>query len=292
MAYYRSLAPGQMARIHVHTIETGEDSVVHESRDVLFEAPNWTTDGQALILNGNGALWSLAPAAGSEPARIEHLDLPEANNDHVLDPDGRHIFVSAMDQHIYRAGLTGGAATRVTSEAGVWHFLHGVSPDGKRLAYVRIVDFGEPGRLAVTSVDDASESLLVDTGAGHIDGPEWSPDGRWIYFNTERWAQRPGHAQLARIPDGGGEVERLVASDTVDWFPHLSPDGRAAVYLEYPTGTEGHPADLAVQLVVVGTDDWSRPRRRIAVPGGQGTINVNSWAPDSRRFAYVSYPIR
>jgi hypothetical protein len=40
----------------------------------------------------------------------------------------------------------------------------------------------------------------------------------------------------------------------------------------------------------VSTDDWSTPLKRIAVPGGQGTINVNSWAPDSRRFAYVSYP--
>jgi Tol biopolymer transport system component len=148
----------------------------------------------------------------------------------------------------------------------------------------------QPGKLALTSAAGASESVLLDTGDGHIDGPEWSPDGQWIYFNTERWADRPGHAQLARIPDGGGEVERLVSSDTVDWFPHLSPDGRLAVYIEFPTGTEGHPADLAVHLVVVGTDDWSTPRERIAVPGGQGTINVNSWAPDSQRFAYVSYP--
>jgi TolB protein len=290
MPHYRSLAPGQVARIHVYDVATGADTVVHESRDVLFEAPNWTTDGSALILNGNGALWSLAPSAESVPVRIDHPDLPEANNDHVLDPDGEHIFVSAMDKHIYRVALAGGPATRITSVPGVWHFLHGVSVDGKRLAYVRIIEFGIPGQLAVTFVDDASESSIVDTGEGHIDGPEWSPDGRWIYFNSERWATRPGHAQLARIPDGGGEVERLVSSDTVDWFPHLSPDGRTAVYLEYPAGTEGHPADKSVQLVVVGTDDWSRPRTRIAVPGGQGTINVNSWAPDSTRFAYVSYP--
>ena len=290
MAHFRSLAPGQTARVHIYDVETGADAVVHESSGPLFEAPNWTTDGRALMLNGDGVLWSLATAAGSAPERIEHQDLPEANNDHVLDPDGRHIFVSAMDKHIYRARIAGGAATRVTSEPGVWHFLHGVSPDGKRLAYVRLIDFGQPGRLAVTSVDDASTAEVIDTGDGHVDGPEWSPDGRWIYFNTERWARRAGHAQLARIPDGGGEVERLVASDTVDWFPHLAPDGRTAVYLEFPAGTEGHPADLPVQLVVVGTGDWSRPLSRITVPGGQGTINVNSWAPDSRRFAYVSYP--
>jgi TolB protein len=63
------------------------------------------------------------------------------------------------------------------------------------------------------------------------------------------------------------------------------------VYLEFPTGTTGHPANLPVSLVVVPVDDWTSPLARIGLPGGQGTINVNSWAPDSRRFAYVSYPI-
>jgi TolB protein len=86
------------------------------------------------------------------------------------------------------------------------------------------------------------------------------------------------------------KVERLVSSETVDWFPHLSPDGRAAVYIEFPAGTEGHPPDRDVALVVVEVDDWTSPKERIRLPGGQGTINVNSWAPDSRRFAYVSYP--
>ena len=81
-----------------------------------------------------------------------------------------------------------------------------------------------------------------------------------------------------------------MTSGTVDWFPHLSPDARTAVYIEFPSGTEGHPADRDVSLVIVDVDDWSAPRERIAFRGGQGTINVNSWAPDSRRFAYVSYP--
>jgi TolB protein len=208
----------------------------------------------------------------------------------VLDPDGRHVFLSAMDGHIHRAPIDGGAARRITEDEGVWHFLHGVSPDGSRLAYVRMASFDEPGRLAVIGAG-GGPSTIVDTGEGHIDGPEWSPDGAWIYFNTERWAIEPGHAQLARVPDGGGEVERLVTSGTVDWFPHLSPDGRTAVYIEFPAGTLGHPADKDVALVVVDVEDWSAPRERIRIPGGQGTINVTSWAPDSRRFAYVSYPI-
>ena len=289
MARYRLLAPGQTARVHIHDAVTGEDTIVHESSEVLLEAPNWSTSGDALLLNGNGVLWSLDPVAGAEPVRIEHESLPEINNDHVLDPDGEHLYLSAADGQIYRAPIAGGTATRVTGDDGVWHFLHGVSPDGTRLAYVRMASFDEPGRLAVIS-SGGGDTRLVDTGDGHIDGPEWSPDGAWLYFNTERWANEPGHAQLARVPDGGGEVERLHTSRTVDWFPHLSPDGATAVYIEFPTGTLGHPADKDVALVVVDVADWTTPRERIELPGGQGTINVNSWAPDSRRFAYVSYP--
>ncbi|MEZ0493367.1 TolB family protein [Kineococcus sp. TBRC 1896] len=291
MANSRELAPGQVARIHVHDVVTGEDVVVHESHDVLYEAPNWSWTRDELLLNGDGALWRLGLAPGAGPERIEHEGLPPINNDHVLDPDGEHVFCSAGDGHVYRAPLAGGPAVRVTDQDGVWHFLHGVSPDGKRLAYVRMTSFEEPGRLALLAADGSSGSL-VDTGPGHVDGPEWSGDGAWIYFNTERWAARPGHAQLARVPDGGGEVERLHISDTVDWFPHLAPDAATAVYLEFPTGTQGHPADRSVALVVVSPQDWSVERERIPLPGGQGTINVNSWAPDSRRFAYVSYPVR
>ncbi len=286
----RTLAPGQTARIHIHDAVTGEDVVVHESRELLFEAPNWSLDGTALLLNGDGALWAIEPRVGAQPQRIVHEGLPPINNDHCLAPDAETIFLSAGDGHLYRAPIAGGPALRVSQDDGVKHYLHGVSPDGARLAYVRLRSFDEPGRLAVIGAG-GGESTIVDTGAAHIDGPEWSPDGAWLYFNTEQWAERPGHAQLARVPDGGGEVERLVESGTVDWFPHLSPDGRSAVYIEFPTGTLGHPADLPVTIVLVSTDDWGRPSRRIPLLGGQGTVNVNSWAPDSRRFAYVSYPV-
>jgi TolB protein len=287
---YGELEPGQTARIHVHDIESGHDTVVFESASVLFEAPNWSLDGSALLINGDGRLWSLSPTAGATPEVIDHQGLPPINNDHVLDPSGTQIYLSANDGQIYRGDLVGGPVHQVTDETGVWHFLHGVSPDGSSLAYVRLKTFDEPGLLTITPSDGGAHHV-VDTGPGHIDGPEWSPDGEWIYFNTEQWAAEPGHAQLARIPHGGGVVERLVTSETVDWFPHLSPDGRYAAYLQFPQGTVGHPPDLLVSVIVVSTDDWTTPVDQVSLPGGQGTINVNSWAPDSRRFAYVSYPI-
>jgi TolB protein len=261
-----------------------------ETDDLLIEAPNWSLDGRELLVNGNGSLWRIrldAPESGL--LLVDFDNLPDLNNDHVLDPDGTHIYMSAADRHIYRGELSGGAVEQVTPDDGYWHFLHGVSPDGSRLAYVQITDFDQPGQLIVMELN--GPPVVVDTGEGHLDGPEWSPDGDWIYFNTELFTDTPGHAQLARVPDAGGPVERLVASDTVDWFPHLAPDAQLASYIVFPAGTLGHPPDRDVEVRLVATSDWPTPLRSYPLFGGQGTINVNSWSPDSSRFAFVAYPI-
>lgn len=256
---------------------------------MLIEAPNWSSDGASLYVNGNGLLWRVdLEAEAPTLAGVALPELPPLDNHHVLAPDGHHIYLSAMDGHIYRAPLAGGTAERMTPDDGYWHFLHGVSPDGRRLAYVEVDTFDSPGRLAVLDAD--GQVSRIDVGPGHLDGPEWSPDGTWIYLNTETFTTEPGHAQLARIPAGGGTPQRLVTSATVDWFPHLSPDASHASYLSFPTGTLGHPADLPVEVKVVSTKDWAAPLQTYTLLGGQGTLNVNSWSPDNRRFAFVTYP--
>lgn len=290
MTTCRTLSQGQSAQVWVGGPERAGGELVFETTDLLIEAPNWSLDGRSLFVNGHGRLWRLdldGPSAGL--VEIEYDALPDLNNDHVLDPDGEHIHLSAMDGHIYRGAVSGGPVERVSPDDGVWHFLHGVSPDGSRLAYVELAAFDQPGRLAVLPL--GGEPVRVDTGRGHLDGPEWSPDGQWIYVNTETFTTEPGHAQLARISWPGNEVERVLESATVDWFPHLSPDGRYASYVAFPSGTLGHPADLEVEVRVVSVTDWTTPLQRYRLSGGQGTLNVNSWAPDSQRFAYVAYPL-
>jgi TolB protein len=290
---YRVLREGQKCQLHVFDVADRSATVIAEFDQVLFEAPNWGRDGRTLYLNGQGELWAFSLGSPPGPRRVEYTGLPALNNDHVLDPRGEAIFMSANDGHIYQGALAGGRTRRVTDDDDVRHYLHGVSPDGTTLGFVRLDRSGGPGRLALMA-SDGGRVTVIDTGAGRIDGPEWSPDGDWIYFNTERWASAPGHAQLARVPSenpSADKVERLISTATVDWFPHLAPDGRLAVYLQYPEGTMGHPEDRDVELVLVGTADWSVPLARVPVFGGQGTINVNSWSPDSERFAFVSYPL-
>jgi TolB protein len=293
----RKLAPNQRCQIWVHDTKSGQNSLLVETSALLLEAPNWTLDGGALILNGDGVLWRL-PVDEPVLQRIEISGVPPLNNDHVLDPDGLHIFMSAYDDwQLYRAPLAGGTASLITGKEGpegLMHFLHGVAPDGRELAFVgiRVDESADTFKMVsaeIFTVGADGKGYRQITHAGvPADGPEYSPDGAWIYFNTEAFSP---NAQIAKIRLDGSEITRLVTSQTVDWFPHVSPDGRSCVYLSYPPGTVGHPADLDVRLMVVRDGEWERPALAASLFGGQGTINVNSWSPDSRRFAYMAYPI-
>ncbi|WP_243076432.1 biopolymer transporter Tol [Microbacterium sp. SS28] len=290
--YARTLAPGQLCRVIVFDVATNTATVVHETDAILLEAPNWTASGD-LILNGDGTLWRLPASGGSAPVPIVIDGIPELNNDHVLAPGGETIFLSANDGHVYEAPLAGGQARKVTPNDGRMHFLHGVSPDGTTLAYVGLTpadgDWWAAAHVHTIGVDGTGDRQLT-AGPGPDDGPEYSPDGKWIHLNTERFARVPGHAQIARMRPDGSEFERLTVSDRVDWFPHLAPTGGLAVYLSFPAGTTGHPADLPVELHLVEDGAWRSPRIVARLHGGQGTINVNSWSPDGTRFAYVEYP--
>lgn len=292
---HRTLADGQACVVHVVDTDTGEIHEVFRTTDVLLEAPNWVDD--TLILNGDGGLWQLSLAT-RQLTELPVPGLPDLNNDHCVHPlEPTTLFVSCFDWHLYRVSLPSGTFERVTAddpERPILHFLHGVSPDGTELAFVGVEPgegtiFGTANIFTVPSAGGVIRQLT--TGTSPADGPEYTPDGEWIYFNTEAFSTTPGHAQIARMRRDGSELTQLTFDDRVNWFPHFAPDATRACYLSYPTGTTGHPADLDVELRLVADGDWERARTVASVFGGQGTINVNSWSADSRRFAFVSYPV-
>jgi Tol biopolymer transport system component len=295
--YARTLSAGQRAELHVLDVATGKSDVPLSSAETLFEAPNWHPDAQWIVVNAEGALFRVAMHSPSELERIPSTGLPEVNNDHLVSPDGARHYVSANDGHLHSLPWAGGQAERISGdkapERRFRHFLHGVSPDGRSLAYVGTEDRDgdEWGRRALWLLDlETGDEQLVGDGYSPADGPEFSPDGRSVYFNSEVASERAGHAQLFRHDLASGSVEQLTCDERVNWFPHVSPDGRTIAYLSYPPGTTGHPANLSVLLrhldLATGliTD-------LAELFGGQGTINVSSWSPDGRRLAYVAYPV-
>lgn len=286
----RALAAGQRSELTVIDLD-GHAEVVFTADEVI-EAPNWSSDGQWLVFNAGGRLFRI-PATGGEPRPIDSGSLSDLNNDHVLAPDGRTIYVSSDDGHLYALPFEGGTPRRVSNRHGTpfHYYLHGISPDGQILAYVAIEQRDGERQINVFTIPSAGgpDTRLTDLSMPN-DGPEFSPDGNWIYFNSELAASRPGHAQIFRMnAHDGGSLEQLTFDSLVNWFPHLSPDGLHAVFLSYPQGTIGHPADRDVLLRLMSPTGGNQ-RVLTSFLGGQGTINVNSWAPDSRRLAYIAYP--
>ncbi|GIG70446.1 TolB family protein [Phytomonospora endophytica] len=291
----RPLRPGQRARLLVGDVEGGPTRLVHECAGSALEAPNWSPDGRWLVYNHDGLLYRIAADGSGGPERIDTGGVTDANNDHCLSPDGATVYLSAGDWHIHAVPFIGGEPRRVTNEHAPGpfrHFLHGVSPDGSTLAYVGVEPFegDEWGYRNIFTIPagGGADTRLTDSAAP-ADGPEYSPDGEWIYFNSEHGAKAPGHAQIFRMRTDGSGLQQLTADERVNWFPHLSPDGWHVLYVSFPPGTLGHPADVEVILRVMGPGGED-PRDVVALFGGQGTLNVNGWAPDSRHFAFVDYP--
>jgi Tol biopolymer transport system component len=290
----RWLGPNQRSELVVLDIETERSIVIYDTLE-LIEAPNWTPDGQWLVYNGDGRLWRISPDGSDGPHRIPTAPVENLNNDHVIAPDGATVFISANDGHLYAVPVAGGVPRRVSHEVEPErkhrYYLHGISPDGQTLAYVALEtrDGRTITRIATIPASGGDARYLTD-GACPVDGPEYSPDGEWLYFNSEAAATVPGHAQIFRMRPDGTALEQLTNDTRVNWFPHLSPDGQRVSFISFPPGTLGHPANRDVILRLMAPDGGAL-RDLDAFHGGQGAINVNSWAPDSRRLAYVRYPL-
>ncbi|PYQ22496.1 MAG: biopolymer transporter TolR [Acidobacteria bacterium] len=272
------------SRLEVVSIESGERTVVHTTRDHI-EAPNWSRDGRELLFNSHGRLYSL-PRDGGEPRRIDTGGADHLNNDHGLSPDGRWLAIShspQSDSLVYVLPATGGPPRQVTALGP--SYWHGWSPDGKTLAYCarRNGEF-DVYTIAADAERSTAEKRLT-TAPGLDDGPDYSPDGQAIFFNSER----TGLMRVWRMrPDGSEQQPVTSGEDSADWFPHPSPDGKWLVFLSYDKSVSGHPANKDVALKVMPLSGGA-PRILARLFGGQGTINVPSWSPDSRSLAFVSY---
>jgi TolB protein len=248
-----------------------------------FEAPNWSRDGKQLIFNRGGLLYTL-PVEGGEPRLIDTGFANRCNNDHGLSPDGTQLAISDQSQGdgrsvIYVLPATGGTPRRVTKHAP--SYWHGWSPDGKTLAFC--AERGGEYDVYTIPAEGGNETRLT-TSPGLDDGPDYSADGQWIYFNSERM----GTMQVFRMRADGSEQQQLTSDGYADWFPHPSPDGRWVAFLSYAKDVKGHPPnkDVMLRMMPAGGGEIQVLAKLF---GGQGTINVPSWSPDSTRLAFVSY---
>jgi TolB protein len=272
------------SRLEVITVPRGERRVVHEMRDEI-SAPNWSRDGRSLLFNSKGRLFKI-PALGGTPAPIDTGTASHLNNDHGLSRDGKWLAIShepGEDSLVYVLPAAGGEPRQVTALGP--SYWHGWSPDGKTVAYCASRKGEFDVYTIAASAEKSSEEKRLTSAPGLDDGPDYAPDGKTIFFNSER----TGLMHIFRMNADGSE-QRPVTSDGewADWFPHPSPDGKWLVFLSYDKSVKEHPEDKDVALRLLALPR-GQPRLLTRLHGGQGTINVPSWSPDSKSIAFVSY---
>ena len=262
-------------------IASTDRRAIYTTRDHI-EAPNWSRNGEYFLFNGNGRIYRL-PVKGGTPQALDLDFATRCNNDHGLSPDGTMLAISDQSEggksFIYTLPVMGGTPVRVTQSGP--SYWHGWSPDGLTLAFC-----GERnGEFDIYTIPAAGGTeRRLTTAPGLDDGPDYSPDGRYIYFNSER----TGTMQVWRMKPDGTNQQQITADEYNNWFPHPSPDGKWVVFLSYAKDVHGHPENKDVMLRLMPAEG-GEIRVLAKLFGGQGTINVPSWSPNSEMVAFVSY---
>lgn len=275
----------------IYDMETGDVTKLHEF-DRIVEAPNWLKDENTILYNSEGCIWRYLISEDREE-KIPSGECTNCNNDHVLSPDHTLLAVShsvpgSWESKIYILPVTGGTPRLVTPKGP--SYLHGWSPDGKELTYCAFRE--KEGELSVDiyaiSAQGGQEWQLTGNAAFN-DGPEYDPDNAHIWFNSTR----TGLMQIWKMNRDGSRQEQMTFEEQNNWFAHVSPDGKKVINLAY--GKDGldaneHLPNMNVSLWIMNPDGSER-RKLLDFFGGQGSVNVNSWSPDSKRFAFVAYEL-
>ncbi len=274
-------------RMEIMNVNDGVRKVIHESKG-RFEAPNWMPDGKTLLFNENGSLYKI-PTTGGTPDKLNTGDVARNNNDHGISFDGKMLAISSHrdglpggGSTVYILPLTGGTPKLLTEKTP--SYWHGWAPSGKEVAFVGQRD-GKSYNIYKMSINGGEEIQLTDNKGTHADGPEYSPDGKYIYYN----GNQSGTMQIWRMKPDGTAKEQLTFDQYNNWFPHISPDGKWMLIISFPQTipVDAHPSYKRVMLRLMPVGGGA-PKVVAYLYGGQGTINVPSWSPDSKSIAFVS----
>ncbi|QEG33983.1 TolB family protein [Bythopirellula goksoeyrii] len=273
------------SRLETMNVDTGERHVQHVDSGAI-QAPNWTKTGNALICNRDGRLFRF-DLGSKKLTEIDTAFANRNNNDHALSFDGATLGISHHsadhngDSMVYTVPIMGGRPQLITTQGP--SYFHGWSPDGQWLTYTG----GRNGNFDIYKIrsDGSGAEIRLTTNDSLDDGSEFAPDGQFIYFNSSR----SGRMQIWRMKPDGTAQEQVTDDEYNNWFPHLAPDGKRLVMLSYSSdiAADDHPWYKPVTLRMMPTAG-GKPIVIAYLYGGQGTINVPSWSPDSRSIAFVS----
>ena len=263
---------------------------------ILLEHFGNAADGTTLADKEAIHLW-LVKADGSD---LHELDPGQPATQPLRDkgpadwsPDGKHVafMTSNNGVQIYETDVDGTAPRLISTDCAktpddCLEFFPAYSPDGKRLAFIRLTDkppAPPSGVVAIRDLSNGTVTLLEATRQGppnqELGGPRWSPDGtKLVYFQLPKDADgKPTDSSELFVvgADGTGryalKTPGLVAGDP-DW----SPDGSMIVLSNGPI-RDWNGGSVPPDVYVIHPDGTGL--KRLTSDEGSG---APSWTSDGR----------
>ena len=289
-------------------------AMVVRSVNAYVQSPNWAPDGKSIYVHEGGHIQKipyLDPPAGGTPQVIETGKLVGCSGNFGLSPDGKLLAVSCAEakgalhdvyvlpaagggaphaahgwpgkdtQGLRGAGTAQRNAPRKVTNGATSSYFHAWAPDSRSIAFTR----GSAGKADIFTVPVEGGTEVPLTNDTINDGPDYSPDGKFIYFDS--W--RSGGLQIWRMHPDGSAPEQITDDDNLNSSPHVAPDGKTVAFLSEPSRptTQDSP-DIGVTFLKVISAADGLIRTVASFQGNRGSFSMYGWG-DATHLAFVSY---
>jgi TolB protein len=250
-----------------------------------MQSANWAPDGKSIYVYEEGRIESipyLTPEAGGTPMPIDTGGLIGCSGNFGLSPDGKSLAVSCSESkdgphQVYLLPAGGGGTPRKVTQGAIASYFHAWSPDSRTVAFTR----GSAGKADLFTVPASGGAEIRLTSDTLNDGPDYSPDGKFIYFDSTR----SGSSQIWRMQPDGSAAEQITDDDHVNTSPHVSRDGKTIAFLSQPADSGSGVGPAAIRLMA--TSD-GLIRTLVDFQGDRGSFSMYGWG-DTNHLAFVSY---
>jgi Tol biopolymer transport system component/tRNA A-37 threonylcarbamoyl transferase component Bud32 len=295
-------------------------------------SPVWSPDGgQIAFVRNNGSSGNvyLIPSLGGPERRLTEVSAGQAVSRLAWSPDGSSLVLSdripgADYDCLYRITISTGERQRISTGSAPHLFSDrapSYSPDGSRIVFVRELDYFVDDLFWIPAAGGESTRLTHDRRS--VNTPSWTPDGRFIVFQSDR-ALTSG---IWKVPAAGGAPVPAAAATGSMAGVALSRQGDRLAYVQSVTdfniwrlqtspGRDRRPDRVVGSTRLDTSPQYSPDGTRIAYASdrsgsfeiwvsdasganasqlthiGRGSVGSPAWSPDGKRIAFDARPER